>query len=117
MIDANDEWETVNPGGGEEFPETISIQKQEVGFVFEGKYLSSKEIRGMDDKPQKVHEFDVEGEEKNVWGFTNLDRILSQVEKGSILRITYEGKKAFTAKNGAKRTAHQVKVQKSKIPF
>jgi hypothetical protein len=81
------------------------------GEPFEGVYLGSKDI---DTKigPQTIYKFrKVGGTIFQVYGFTNLNRMLEMVSEGSLVRMTYQGKKACDTKYGKGQMVHQVLVE------
>lgn len=99
-------WESVS----NVMTKALDIKKEKVGYMVEGTYLSSKEITTKLGN-QIVWKFDGEDGEFEVYGFSNLNRAMSSMKIGTLLRITYEGTQKGQTKYGMK-DIHQVRVEK-----
>jgi hypothetical protein len=97
------EWKEVSTGSG------IDIKKAK-GTPYVGTYLGSQQITTKIG-PQTVYNFEGEdGKHFGVYGFTNLNRVMANVEIGTALRLTYTGTEKVQTKFGLK-DVHQVKVE------
>ncbi len=74
-------------------------------------YLGNKEV-DTDYGESLVHEFQKEdGKRLTVWGFTVLDKKLSMVQKGTLVRVTYTGKEQIKTKKYGLKDVHTCKVE------
>lgn len=78
----------------ESFPETFVFENP--GDMLVGTYVSSKEItqEGLDGNPREVTIYTLEdsnGKKWGVWGSWAIDTAFSDIEKGQLCKITYEG--------------------------
>lgn len=78
---------------------------------FTAYYIGNKEV-DTDYGESLVHEFQKEdGKRFNVWGFTVLDKKLSMVDKGVLVRVTYTGKEQIKTKKYGMKDVHTCKVE------
>ena len=74
-------------------------------------YIGNKEV-DTDYGESLVHEFQKEdGKRITVWGFTVLDKKLSMVQKGALVRVTYTGKEQIKTKKYGMKDVHTCKVE------
>lgn len=96
-------WREVRRGGA------IDIKKQK-DAPHVGTYTRSTQITTKLG-PQVVYEIEGEdGEKLGIYGFTNLNRAMCDIEVGSVVRITYLGTSLCDTKFG-KKDVHQVRVE------
>ena len=87
----------------------IDIKKNK-GTPYVGTYLGSQQIQTKIG-PQTIYNIEAEdGAHFGVYGFTNLNRVMANIEEGQIIRITYTGTKNVETKYG-KKDVHQVHVE------
>lgn len=100
------EWREIGFGGSE----TTDLKKSVPGTFLEGQYLGNRTITtSLGDN--KVYIFSgSDGDEFSVYGFTDLDQKLAQVNVGTEVRMTYEGKVEVKTKRGPTQM-HRVRVQ------
>lgn len=84
--------------------------KKHKGSPFIGEYKGSQEITTKIGK-QVIWNFTEEnGSPLNIYGFTNLNRVMEHIEPGTVCRITYTGTVNVQTKFGMK-DVHQVIVE------
>lgn len=100
------EWREIGFGGSE----TTDLKKSAIGASLEGQYLGNRTITTALGE-NKVYIFNgTDGEEFSIYGFTDLDQKLAQVNVGTEVRMTYEGKVEVKTKRGPTQM-HRVRVQ------
>lgn len=92
---ADKTWREIGFGGGE----AKDLKKSPVGTSWEGQYVGKREIT-TDFGVQYIYSFLGEGGEFGVFGFTDLNQKLAQVETGTEVRMTYEGMFNVKTKRG-----------------
>ena len=84
--------------------------KKHKGTPFVGEYKGSSEITTKIGKQIIWNLTEESGTPLNIYGFTNLNRIMEHIEVGTICRITYTGTVNVQTKFGMK-DVHQVMVE------
>jgi hypothetical protein len=94
----------------EEVSTTATDIKKHKGETYEGKYQGSRKITTKIGE-QLIYNFvDDEDVPFGIYGFTNLNRAMENIQENTQVRIIYEGTKNVQTKFGMK-DVHQVSVQ------
>lgn len=89
---------------------TATDIKKHKGQAYIGEFKGSQEITTKIGKQIIWNFVDDSGAPLNIYGFTNLNRVMEHLEVGTVCRITYKGTENLQTKFGMK-DVHQVLVE------
>lgn len=105
-------WEDVQTGLGDEWP----IEEQPLIGSFLG--MSTKELTNEDGtRMQSIYQFAPEDEPDRIafiWGSYQLDEAFREIERGTICKVTFTGRRQFKSDDGKPRQVKNYRVQVSR---